>query len=65
MPNPEVVKMRRRLMKLIRLAEEAAEKGYRERAEKIIEDLGDGKISYMEALKALERLTSDPEDKAP
>ena len=53
MPHPEVVEMRRKAWEMIRLALAARDRG---KAEKIIEDFIEGKISRREAMMRLKRL---------
>lgn len=56
MPYPEVIRMRRKLGKLLKLASEAAEIVGEEEVEKLLSMWGDGKLSINELKRRLEIL---------
>ncbi len=56
MPYPEVIRMRRKLGKLLKLASEAAEIVGEEEVEKLLSMWGDGKLSTNELKRRLEIL---------
>jgi len=58
MPHPRVVEMRRRLMRIMRLAEKAARSGNREKVHAILARWEKGEITYQEAMKKLKALAS-------
>ncbi|MEB3778775.1 MAG: hypothetical protein GSR85_00875 [Desulfurococcales archaeon] len=56
MPHPRVVEMRRRLVKLMTLAEEAKKNGKGRQAARILERLDKGEITYRQVLARLRKL---------
>ncbi len=56
MPYPEVIRMRKKLGKLLKLASEAAEIVGEEEVEKLLSMWGDGKLSTNELKRRLEIL---------
>ncbi|MCE4612244.1 MAG: DUF2089 domain-containing protein [Desulfurococcales archaeon] len=57
MPHPRVVEMRRRLVKLMTLAEEARKNGRGKQAARILDRLDKGEITYRQALERLRKLS--------
>jgi len=56
MPHPRVVEMRRRLVKLMTIAEEAERNGRGRQAARILDKLDRGEITYRQALSRLRKL---------
>ncbi len=57
MPHPRILEMRRRLVKLMTLAEEAEKRGKARQAARILDRLDRGDITYREAMARLRKLT--------
>ena len=56
MPHPRILEMRRRLVKLMALAEEAEKRGKARQAARVLDRLDRGEITYREALAILRKL---------